>query len=58
MITHRVDRTILKGVTRTTLIGLIRALGLTIEERSFSLAEAHAAAEAFVTGATTLVMRW
>ena len=56
VITHRVDQTILKGVTRTTLLGLISALGLTIEERSFSVAEAHAAAEAFVTGATTLVM--
>ncbi len=56
VITHRVDAAILKGVTRTTLIRLLDTLGLAVEERSFSLDEAHAAAEAFVTGATSLVM--
>ncbi len=55
VITHGVDQAILQGVTRTTLIGLIHALGLTIEERAFAPHEAYAATEAFVTGATTLV---
>ena len=55
VITHPADRAILKGVTRTTLLGVLAAEGLTLEERAFSPEEAHAAREAFVTGATTLV---
>jgi D-alanine transaminase len=30
--------------------------GIAMEERGFSLAEAHAAREAFITGASTIVM--
>ena len=56
VVTHRVDQSILKGVTRTTLVSLIASLGLVLEERSFSLEEAYGACEAFITGATTLVM--
>ena len=56
VITHPVDQAILKGVTRTTLVSLIASLGLTLKERAFSLEEAYAAREAFITGATTLVM--
>lgn len=55
VVTHPVDRAILRGITRTTLVGLIAAKGLTLEERAFTPAEAYAAREAFVTGATTLV---
>ena len=50
VITHPVDRTILKGVTRTTLLEVLASLGLTLEERAFSVEEAYAAREAFVTG--------
>lgn len=56
IVTHPVAQTILRGVTRTTLLGLIVERGLEVEERAFSLNEAYAAREAFVTGATTLVM--
>jgi len=56
IITRHIDNAILRGVTRTTLLELIAADGLRLEERSFSLAEAKAAREAFITGATTLVM--
>lgn len=56
IITHHVDHSILRGITRTTLIEIIAAEGLKLEERKFSLEEAFAAREAFVTGATTLVM--
>ena len=55
LVTHPIDRSILRGVTRTTLLGLIAAQGLTLEERAFAPDEAYAAREAFVTGATTLV---
>ena len=56
VITHPVDRSILKGVTRTTLLDLLASQDLHLEERAFSLEEAYAAQEAFVTGASTLVM--
>jgi D-alanine transaminase len=56
IITHQVDHSILRGITRTTLIEIIAAQGLKLEERRFSLDEAFAAREAFITGATTLVM--
>jgi D-alanine transaminase len=56
IVTRHADQLILRGVTRTTLIDLIAAEGLAFEERKFSLEEAKRAREAFVTGATTLVM--
>jgi D-alanine transaminase len=56
IVTRHVDQAILRGVTRTTLLDLIAADGLRLEERKFSLAEAKTAREAFITGATSLVM--
>jgi D-alanine transaminase len=56
IITRHIDNAILRGVTRTTLLDLIAADGLRLEERGFSLSEAKNAREAFITGATTLVM--
>lgn len=56
IVTHQVDQSILRGVTRTTLLDLIAAKNYRLEERRFSLNEAKHAAEAFITGATTLVM--
>jgi D-alanine transaminase len=56
VITRQLDRSILRGITRTTLIEIVAAQGLKLEERQFSLEEAFAAREAFITGATTLIM--
>ncbi len=56
IVTRPAQEGILRGVTRTTLLTLIAELQLPFEERAFSLAEAYAANEAFVTAATTLVM--
>jgi D-alanine transaminase len=56
VITRQLDRSILRGITRTTLIEIIAAEGLKLEERKFSLEEVFAAREAFITGATTLIM--
>jgi len=56
IITRQADGSILRGITRATLIDIIRVLGLPLEERRFDLTEALRAREAFVTGATTLVM--
>lgn len=56
VVTRPADNSILRGITRTTLRQVIAEHGLELEERPFSVDEAYAAQEAFVTGATTLVM--
>jgi D-alanine transaminase len=56
IVTRNLDHSILRGITRTTLIEIIAAQGLELVERKFSLEEALAASEAFITGATTLIM--
>ncbi|MFL1874793.1 D-amino-acid transaminase [Hansschlegelia beijingensis] len=55
IVTRPADARILRGVTRTTVFDMARELGLTIEERAFSVDEAKAAREAFITAATTIV---
>jgi D-alanine transaminase len=56
VVTRPADHGILRGVTRTTLLHVIAAHGLTLDERAFSLEEAYAAREAFVTSASQAVM--
>jgi len=56
IVTRHLDHSILRGITRTTLFEIIAAQGLRLAERKFSLDEALAAQEAFITGATTLIM--
>ena len=47
---------ILPGVTRMTATDVAASLGLRIEERKFTVEEAQAAREAFLTSASTVVM--
>ena len=54
--TRPAEEGILKGITRTVVLEVARDLGLSLDERPFSPAEAYAAREAFITAATTLVM--
>jgi D-alanine transaminase len=56
LVTRPLDGAILAGVTRATLIDLAAALDLTVAERPFTLAEAYAAREAFLSAATQVVM--
>ena len=56
MVTRPADHGILRGITRTTLFDVARKLGLTIEERGFSVDDAKAAREAFISSATTIAM--
>ena len=56
LITRQIDNVILRGVTRTTLIDLLRREGIELLERPFTIAEAKAAREAFITSATSIVM--
>lgn len=55
LITRPIDNSILRGVTRTTLIDVLAGLQLKLVERPFTVAEAQAAREAFVTAATNVV---
>jgi D-alanine transaminase len=56
LVTRQIDNAILRGVTRTTLLDLLQREGLTVVERPFTVEEAKAAREAFVTSATNVVM--
>jgi D-alanine transaminase len=56
LVTRQASPSILKGITRDGLLAMVRAEGLKLEERPFSLEEAHAAREAFITGTTTHVL--
>ncbi|MFL6799742.1 MAG: D-amino-acid transaminase [Xanthobacteraceae bacterium] len=56
LVTRPVDNAILRGVTRTVLLDVIRSHGVALEERGFTVAEAYAAREAFLTSASQIVM--
>lgn len=56
LVTRQAETGILRGITRTTVFDVARKLGLKIEERDFSVDEAKAAKEVFMTSATTVVM--
>jgi D-alanine transaminase len=56
VVTRRPDQAILRGITREVLFDAIKAEKLAVEERPFTLKEAFAAREAFVTSATQIVV--
>jgi len=56
VVTRQADHGILRGITRSVVIEAIRAQGLDLEERPFSVEEAYAAREAFLTSASQIVM--
>ena len=56
LVTRPAEHGILRGITRTTMFEVAEKLGLRIEERGFSVAEAKAAREAFISSATTIAM--
>ena len=56
VLTRKADSAILRGVTRTVLMEFLAKHELRITERPFTVAEAKAAREAFVTSATNFVM--
>ncbi|MDN5927320.1 MAG: D-amino-acid transaminase [Hyphomicrobiales bacterium] len=56
LVTRPADFGILRGITRATVMDVAGKLGLTVEERPFTVEEAMKAREAFITSATSLVM--
>ncbi|MDX2144223.1 MAG: D-amino-acid transaminase [Rhodospirillaceae bacterium] len=56
LVTHPLGHAILGGITRDTVMRLAKTAGYHIQERSFTLDEALAAKEMFLTGTTTFVL--
>ncbi|MEE8506962.1 MAG: D-amino-acid transaminase [Kiloniellales bacterium] len=56
VVTRDASHAILNGITRLSLIELIREDGLELEERAFTVDEAKAAKEAFLTSSTSFVL--
>ena len=56
LVTRQADQGILSGITRSVLVDMLKAEGLTLEERPFTVAEALQADEAFISAASTIVM--
>jgi D-alanine transaminase len=56
VVTPPANTGILRGITRTVLIGVIKAQGLELEERAFTREQAYGAREAFLTSASQTVL--
>jgi D-alanine transaminase len=56
LVTRHADHAILRGITRAVVFDAVKGQGHSIEERAFTLEEAFAAREAFITSATQLVL--
>jgi D-alanine transaminase len=56
LVTRDLSASILSGITRKRLLAVAEAKGYPLEQRPFSHAEALAAAEAFLTSSTSLVL--
>jgi len=56
LVTRQADQSILNGVTRRALADIAVSQGLTVQERPFTVAEALAAREAFITASTLSAM--
>ncbi|WP_337995689.1 D-amino-acid transaminase [Oleispirillum naphthae] len=52
LITRQLSTRILHGITRRSILDLAREAGISVEERPFTVEEAKAAKEAFITSAT------
>jgi D-alanine transaminase len=56
LITHPLGRDILPGITRSVVVDVLKAQGIAFEERPFTVEEAYAAREAFITSASQIVL--
>jgi D-alanine transaminase len=56
LVTRHADHGILRGITRTVVLDAVKEQNIAVEERAFTLEEAYAAREAFITSATQIVL--
>ncbi len=54
--TRALGRNLLRGVTRTTLLDVLAKAQIALDETPFTVADAQAAREAFISSATTIVL--
>lgn len=55
IVTRPLSNDILHGITRASLLQLAKETGISVEERAFTIEEAYAAKEAFISSASTFV---
>ena len=56
LVTRKADHAILRGITRTVLLDVLRDHNLKLDERPFTVSEAQGAREAVITSASQTVM--
>ena len=56
LVTRPLSHSILAGIVRRSLLGMTEGLGVTFEQRPFSLAEARDASEAFLTSSSGFLL--
>ena len=56
LITRPLSNSILPGIRRRTLLEIASGAGIPVEERTFTVEEAKAADEAFISSATTMAL--
>ena len=56
LVTRPLSKAVLPGITRQAVLKLMEDTGITLDERAFTLDEAWAAREAFITSASAFVM--
>ena len=56
LVTRQLGHDILPGITRSVVLDAIKTQGLSFEERAFTVEEAYAAREAFITSASQIVL--
>jgi D-alanine transaminase len=56
LVTHPADHSVLNGITRLGVLAAAKKAGIKIEERTFTVEEAKAAKEAFLTSTTSHVL--
>ncbi|NAW68665.1 D-amino-acid transaminase [Vibrio sp. V27_P1S3P104] len=55
LVTRPLSHNILHGITRASLMALVKEYSMLVEERFFTIEEAYAAQEAFISSATTFI---
>lgn len=56
IVTRQLSNSILHGITRRSILAIAQELGMVVEERPFTPAEAYGAKEAFTTSASSFAM--
>jgi D-alanine transaminase len=56
LVTRHADHAILRGITRSVVLDVVKEQSIAVEERAFTLDEAYQAREAFISSASQIVL--